>query len=150
MKDRELRTYAGTIELRAEGAADSRTIVGHAAVFDQLSNNLGWYEEWYEQIDRGAFDDVLSDDVRALFNHDANLVLLESATSAQYPPTASLFTSNFFAQMALTRFPSLPVSAELPCRCFCIVFPCFVRSEYRRPGLLLFSELKVHSFLRLS
>jgi len=35
-------------------------------------SNLGWYRE---VIMPGAFDDVLGDDVRALFNHDPNLIL---------------------------------------------------------------------------
>lgn len=34
--------------------------------------DMGFYEE---QIAPGAFDDVMGDDVRALFNHDPNLVL---------------------------------------------------------------------------
>lgn len=45
---------------------------GHAAVFDELSENLGGFRE---QIKRGAFKDVLEDDVRLLVNHDSNLLL---------------------------------------------------------------------------
>lgn len=51
-------------------------VVGHAAVFDSLSENLGGFRE---KIDPGAFAKVLAgngaDDARALFNHDPNLVL---------------------------------------------------------------------------
>ena len=43
--------------------------VGHAAVFDSLSENLGGFRE---VIKRGAFKDVLDQDVRLLVNHDAN------------------------------------------------------------------------------
>ena len=50
-------------------------IKGHGAVFHDLSENLGGFRE---RIDPGAFATVLADrklDVRALYNHDPNLVL---------------------------------------------------------------------------
>lgn len=62
------------VELRAEIQDDGRTLVGRAAVFGQLAN-LGRH---YEQIERRAFDRVLADestDVRALFNHNPNMLL---------------------------------------------------------------------------
>lgn len=67
----ECRNYPGNVELRQsdDGAA---TIVGLAAVFDSLSENLGGFRE---QIMPGAFDDADMSDVRGLFNHDPNFVL---------------------------------------------------------------------------
>jgi uncharacterized protein len=60
-------------ELRADGTEDRRTLRGHAAVFDTLSQPImGMFRE---RILPGAFDGVLQDDVRALFNHDPNIVL---------------------------------------------------------------------------
>lgn len=65
----ERRTFK--CELRAKGDGD-RKIVGYGAVFNKLSENLGGFRE---VIAPGAFDGVLNDDVRALFNHDRNVVL---------------------------------------------------------------------------
>ena len=59
-----------TIETRDDS---KRIIRGHAAVFNQLSEDLGGF---HEQIMPGTFAEAIErDDVRALFNHDANFVL---------------------------------------------------------------------------
>ena len=50
---------------------------GHAAVFDAMSENLGGFRE---VIKRGAFKDVLTDDVRLLINHDSNLLLARTTS----------------------------------------------------------------------
>jgi HK97 family phage prohead protease len=58
------------IETRDDG---KRIMRGHAAVFNSLSEDLGGFRE---QIQPGAFAEaVKNDDVRALFNHDPNLIL---------------------------------------------------------------------------
>lgn len=63
-----------TIETRdADGGAKTPVIRGHAAVFNQLSEDLGGFRE---KIQPGAFAEAINrDDVRALFNHDPNYVL---------------------------------------------------------------------------
>lgn len=67
----ERRSFAATIELREDGGKPR--IVGHAAVFNSLSENLGGFRE---QILPGAFLEAIEkDDVRALFNHDSNIIL---------------------------------------------------------------------------
>jgi HK97 family phage prohead protease len=73
---REVRHYAGTLAVERRGESQAPLIRGHAAVFDKLSENLGGFRE---VIAPGAFDDVLGDDVRALFNHDGSLILGRSS-----------------------------------------------------------------------
>ena len=75
----ERRYTAGAVELRAAEGEARRTVRGYAAVFGKRSDNLGGDAyQVYEVIEPGAFDAVLQDDVRALFNHDANLILARS------------------------------------------------------------------------
>ena len=66
----EVRNFEAS-ELRIENA-ESREVVGYGSVFNSLSENLGGFRE---RIDERAFDDVLENDVRALFNHDSNYIL---------------------------------------------------------------------------
>jgi HK97 family phage prohead protease len=49
-----------------------KTVVGYAAVYDVLSEDLGGHRE---KIAPGAFADLVGTDVRALLNHDPNEVL---------------------------------------------------------------------------
>lgn len=66
-------TVTGTLTVEERGEGKAPMIRGHAAVFNQLSEDLGGFRE---QIAPGAFAEaVQKDDVRALLNHDANFVL---------------------------------------------------------------------------
>ncbi|MGD9276351.1 MAG: HK97 family phage prohead protease [Candidatus Pacearchaeota archaeon] len=67
----ESRSYPFEVRM-VEEENEVPKIVGYAAVFNQLSDDLGGFRE---KIKRGFFSDVLDDDVRALFNHDENMVL---------------------------------------------------------------------------
>ena len=72
----EKRTYACEIRASTEESGPAK-ILGYGAVFNSRSENLGGFRE---VIAPGAFDSVLEDDVRALFNHDPNFVLGRSAS----------------------------------------------------------------------
>ena len=68
------------IETRVDSTEDGRDlVVGHASVYDSRSNNLGGF---YEFIERGAFNEELisNSDVRALINHDPNLILARNTS----------------------------------------------------------------------
>lgn len=78
--DQSKKSASGKIERRSfditlgiEARADKpEMIVGHAAVFNRIGEG-GWFRE---QVMPGAFrQSITEDDVRALFNHDANFVL---------------------------------------------------------------------------
>jgi len=73
MKNLERRHFtldALHVQTRDDG---KRRIVGHAAVFNQLSVDLGGFRE---QIAPGAFAETIKiDDVRALLNHNPDFVL---------------------------------------------------------------------------
>jgi len=60
------------IESRLDSKEGRDVVIGHAAVFNSLSEDLGGFRE---KIQPGAFDDVLDNDVRAYFNHDPNFLL---------------------------------------------------------------------------
>jgi uncharacterized protein len=71
--DRETRCLMAGCELRAsKGGKGPGTVVGYAAVFEKFSQDLGGFKE---KIAPGAFSAVMTDDVRALKNHDSNYLL---------------------------------------------------------------------------
>lgn len=72
--ERRVKTIAAS-ELRVVRSADDKApvIEGYAAVFNQWSEDLGWFRE---KIAPGAFANALKNsDVRCLFNHDSNFIL---------------------------------------------------------------------------
>lgn len=87
MKEFERRAFSvSNIEIRSRsneaGEGTSKKIVGHAAVFNQLSEDLGGFRE---QIAPGAFKNSLKNaDVRALWNHDPNFILGRNKAGTLY------------------------------------------------------------------
>lgn len=75
LPERETRFLTGQLEFRAAAETEKPRVRGYAAKFNVESERLG---DFVETIAPGAFDDVLQDDVRALFNHDPNLILARS------------------------------------------------------------------------
>lgn len=75
MNEIETRTFA--CNFRAEdNESTGNHIYGYASVFNSRSQTLNdWILDFKEIIAPGAFNNVLTDDVRALFNHDPNFVL---------------------------------------------------------------------------
>jgi HK97 family phage prohead protease len=69
---------SATIELRAGAEGRTPHIVGHAAVYNQWSEDLGGFKE---RVLPGAFTKALNGgDIRALFNHDPNFLLGRTAS----------------------------------------------------------------------
>lgn len=74
--DREVRTFVSSEMrvVRKEGEAPK--IVGHAAVFNSQTEIGSKLWGWKESVLPGAFKESIKvDDIRGLFNHDANLIL---------------------------------------------------------------------------
>ena len=74
--DAEVRNHKAIIEkreFRMESAEyEGQTVRGYAAVYNSDSE---WMGGFYEQIAKGAFDDVMDNDTRAYWNHDESLLL---------------------------------------------------------------------------
>jgi HK97 family phage prohead protease len=72
MPKNENRNLRISKQIRMEGEGAARKITGYAAVYNSMSLDLGGFREI---IRPGAFAGTLTEDVRALLNHDSNIVL---------------------------------------------------------------------------
>lgn len=71
-REKELQTRSLQTKLKTRAEEDEMIIEGYFAVYNTET------ELWpgaYEEIAPGAFDNTLSNDIRALINHDTSLVL---------------------------------------------------------------------------
>ena len=78
--DNSMEKRIFNIETRAEENENgNKVIIGHASVYNMRSENLGGF---YEYIEAGAFTPELIDssDIRALINHDQNLILARNTS----------------------------------------------------------------------
>jgi HK97 family phage prohead protease len=76
MSENKEKRESRLFEIRAQDGKEEgqRMLVGYAAVFDSLSENLGGFRE---RIKPGAFAGAIkTSDVRALYNHDSNQIPL--------------------------------------------------------------------------
>jgi HK97 family phage prohead protease len=74
-KERQIRSLQSNLSTRAEPQDGEKIIEGYFAVFNSET------ELWrgaFEEIAPGAFTETLSNDIRALINHDTSLVLARS------------------------------------------------------------------------
>ena len=76
IKDAERRFYVCPVQIekRTDESENGSEIGGYAALFNTRTD-LGWFEE---EVLPGAFDSVLKDDTRCLFNHNPNYILARS------------------------------------------------------------------------
>jgi len=68
-----------SVEIRAASDGKPERIVGHAAVYNNWSEDLGGFKE---RVMPGAFDKSIGvSDVRALFNHDPNYIFARTTVA---------------------------------------------------------------------
>ena len=78
MKDRiERRLVPFTeFEVRAGEGDTPPELVGYASVFNSETVISDWFSDWREEVSPGAFKKTIREgDIRALWNHDPNVVL---------------------------------------------------------------------------
>jgi|TARA_R110002096_G_scaffold417771_1_gene621533 HK97 family phage prohead protease len=71
----ERRFFSTKVSMEKREEGKTPKIEGMAALFNVVTRIGDWFEE---EVMPGAFDDVINDDVRCLFNHNPNYVLARS------------------------------------------------------------------------
>ena len=71
-KDKHIRSLATNLQTRSVEDGDEKVIEGYFVVFNSETE---LFPGAYEEIAPEAFNNTLSNDIRALINHDTNLVL---------------------------------------------------------------------------
>lgn len=81
--EKEQRAMQEGLEIR-KSEDKPTTITGYAVRWGQLSNPLGWFQDFQEQFTRGAFTKALAenrDQIYAAWNHDAAQILGRSPST---------------------------------------------------------------------
>lgn len=78
-QERRFVEHIVTHETRDENGVELHEISGYAAMFNKETKIGSWMRE---VVLPGAFDDVMADDVRCLFNHNPDLILARSNNRA--------------------------------------------------------------------
>lgn len=146
MPDREIRivSYPIQYEVREEGSEPK--IIGYAALFD---NETEIFPGFNEKVAAGAFSEtIINDDVRALFNHDPNLVLgrnipgtlrlSEDKTGLRYEitPPDTQFAKDL---VALIRRGDISQSSFA----FQVIEHKFIRGEDGKPDLRVLEKVRL-------
>src|SRR5699024_10214455 len=71
-KQKHIRNLGVDLQTRADEQSDKKVIEGYFSVFNSETE---LFPGAYEEVSPGAFDNTLSNDVRALINHDTAYVL---------------------------------------------------------------------------
>lgn len=74
----ERRYFASEVRATKAEATDTNSVIEGYAAKVNVETVIGNFWQFREKILPGAFDDVLNDDIRALFNHDPNQILARS------------------------------------------------------------------------
>lgn len=91
MKDLEKRAYL--CEVRAETTESGESIIeGRPIVYGSRTHIRGCWDEWDEEIARGALDKTDLTDVRFLVNHDTSRIPLARSRRNNGNSTMQLFT----------------------------------------------------------
>lgn len=83
MENKEQRAQTEILEIRKNEEGKPTTITGYAVRWGQLSSPLGYFQDFQEQFQRGAFTKALAEnrDVYAAWNHDSSQILGRSPST---------------------------------------------------------------------
>ncbi len=109
-KEREIRSFLGSVESRAADNDDQIHLTGTPIVFNQSTDIGGW---WEEKIDPSAIDEETLRDVRLLVNHDTRGIPLARSRRNTQNATMRLFIQPEKVYMEADLDANNPKAVEL-------------------------------------